>query len=222
MRIIPHYIYGFKFKHPFNTDTYNGIYKVLAVYSFDEMLLNEIDLFAETYEPLGLTKEDDYFPVLADIKKGKIYKLVKLNEEYEIIFYVPEYLIDGIPDASVKKYYDFGIASHIGIFDDPAKLETLKNDIQDLIAYHTGIKDSTSVVYSIKEAWQPVKDYQELENAREQQLLFLKSGENIAPDEFRLVSSQTYLEQCVRLNNIVTSLKTIIAAYEDTLKLIST
>lgn len=220
MRIIPHYVYRFKFIDPFNGDDYTGIYKVLAVYSFDELLLNEIDLFAETYKPLNLVKETVFYPNLSLIKTGKIYKLLKLNEEYEIIRYMPEYLIDGIPVASVKKYYDLAVALHIGIYDDPIELVTLNDDIKELAKYRTGIEDCKSVVYSIKEEWKTVSDYLAIKQQREDIINGLTTEENsndVYNDEIVTIGTKTYFEQTQTLTKKIQEMKAIISAYEATL-----
>jgi len=220
MRIIPHYVYEFKFIEPFNTDDYNGIYKVLAIYSFDELLINEIDLYSETYEPLGLNKDTDFYPKLPDIKDGKIYKLLKLNEKYEIIKYMPEYLIDGIPVASVKKYYDLAIALHVGIFDKYEEIETLRNDIEELAKYRTGIDTCEAVTYSVKEKWMSVDDYLDIENERKNLINDLKAIEDINKvysDKVVDVSTKTYFEQAKMLTKRIQEIKSIISAYEATL-----
>lgn len=210
MLLQPHYVYGFSFTSLF--ESLNGIYKILAIYSYDEVLNIDIDLYKETYEPLAIDKED-YLSVINLIRGGRIYKLEQMNQDYETIRYVPESIISGIPDASVKKFFNLGLAVELGIFDNENMLTDLKTQIEEIVEAQTGSVEKT-VVYSIEEKWMTIAEFEVIDQERKDHV-FSESSLYTLSTAF-LVRNNFTDKVALQIEN--DRLKTIIANYEELLK----
>ena len=197
MLIVPGYAYDFKFKSLLSS--LNGIYQVSSLLSYEELINTNVDLFASTYEPLGLD-EVAYDSDLNSIREGKTAKLVSVNNPEEI-WYVPEHLFDIVPDGSVQRYLHLGLAVDLGVFDDSEQLELLKEEIEQIVQTKVGVSQS-AIIYSVKDAWMSKSEFQLIESAR---LINIEQTNNHYTDKLKLQKE-------------VDRLKTLITYYEDTLK----
>lgn len=197
MLIVPGYAYDFKFKSLLSS--LNGIYQVSSLLSYEELINTNVDLFASTYEPLGLD-EVAYDSDLNSIREGKTAKLVSVNNPEEI-WYVPEHLFDIVPDGSVQRYLHLGLAVDLGVFDDSEQLELLKEEIEQIVQTKIGVSQS-AIIYSVKDAWMSKSEFQLIEAAR---LINIEQTNNHYTDKLKLQKE-------------VDRLKTLITYYEDTLK----
>jgi hypothetical protein len=161
MLVIPDYVYKFTFKSLLSV--LNGIYKVLGVFSYSELFELNIDLFEVTYNANGL--DGTIFEAdINTIRSGEIIKIVSVDDS-TIIRYIPAHMLAEIPDGSVNKYFNLGLAVNLGIFDDQDKLSTLKGEIEQIVSAMVGISDTT-VIYTTKNTWMSVPEYQAIDATR--------------------------------------------------------
>lgn len=197
MRIIPNYVYKFVFKSTLSA--LDGIYKVISIMSYAELINNNIDLFKATYEPNGIT-EAIFNDQLADIRIDQIYKIVSVHDDTNIQ-YIPEIMLAEIPDGSVQQYLHVGLAMDLGIFSDADQLSTIKSEIDQTVAGIAGISNS-SLIYTVKHVWMTAGDY-----------IAIESDRNAA-----ISRVSNHFTDKVALQKQIDTLTTLVKYYEDTLK----
>ena len=162
MRVLPDVVYKFTFTSSFNT--LDKIYRVVSILSYEELLNLEVDLFETTYKANGLD-EVMFNTDLGAIRSGQIFKLVDVTDESNVQ-YIPELIIKEVPDQSVQKYLNLGLAVNIGIFDDPAKITTIKSEVEQTLAAMLGTNNNATL-YTVKESWLTTDQYVAIDTARE-------------------------------------------------------
>ncbi len=197
MRIVPNYVYKFIFKT--SLSVLDGIYRVVSILSYSEIIADNIDIFKSTYEPNGIS-EAGFNTDLATIKSGQIYKLISVYDEGNIQ-YIPEHQLTEIPDGSVQKYLQVGLAINLGIFDDADQLSSIKSEIDQTIAATVGINDG-SLIYTVKGVWMTAGDYNAIRDDREAAISRISN----------------HFTDKVALQKQIDSLTTLVKYYEDTLK----
>ena len=197
MLVIPNYTYDFTFKSTLSS--LNGIYTVVSVLSYAEMLNLSLDLFALTYKPNNISS-DVFNSDLDTLRTGEIVKLVSVTDK-SIIHYIPAHFFDKIPDGSVQKYFRLGLAIDLGVYDDPDSLSVIRNEVEQVVATMLGVTNKT-VVYTVDNKWMTTADYAIIEADRKSKIQRI---------------SNNYTDKLALLNQ-VNSLKTLITYYEDILK----
>lgn len=153
-------VYKFTFNAPFNN--YDGIYTVLRIMTFDEVLSDNVNLL-KLYTDVGKT-EDDFNEDINTIRADRILKLVDINDENNIL-HIPSFLSLYEPDPNVKQYASLAIGINLGVFDNIDELNIIKDLLESTIAKKYGIPDSAAV-FSIKNIWMTDTEYAEAEAAR--------------------------------------------------------
>jgi hypothetical protein len=176
-------------------ESYNGIYRVLSILTFDKLVNSNIDLYNVTYKPVNIS-EEDYLDIISDIQDKDILELQKVDED--IVVYIPEYHIIKTPDINVKAYYKLGLAVNLGIFDDKDKLDWIKNEIEQTILHLTGINKSADF-FTIKEVWMNEQEYQDIEDDRNS----------------NITNRNTLYSDKLALQKQVTELQTLVNEYEN-------
>lgn len=197
MVIVPNFVYYFTFKQTLNS--LNGIYNVESILSYAEILRTNIDIFKLTYQANSLSS-DIFNADLETIRLGKIAKLISVTDT-SVVLYVPEHLFDKVPDGSVQKYFQMGLAVDLGIFDDPEQLSVIRSEIEQIVNSMLGTTNKT-VIYTVKNIWMTTDAYQEIANDRETKVTRVS---NHYTDKLSLIKQ-------------VDSLKTKLAYYETALK----
>lgn len=197
MLLVTNFVYDFNFKS--NLSILDGIYKVSAILSYAEMLSLNLDLFKITYKENNLT-ESNFNDDLDTIRLGKIAKLISISDESKII-YVPEHFFDKVPDGSVQKYFQLGLAVDLGIYDDADGLSVIRSEIEQVIEAMLGVQNKT-IIYTVKEKWMATSDYAAIDTARSAAVSRVR---NHFTDKLDLIKQ-------------IDSLKTKIKYYEDALK----
>ncbi len=161
MRILPNFIYKFTFIANFNS--LDGIYKVLRIDSYSTLLGDGIDLFAVLYEPnsLNVTAFENDLPTIRD---NRIFKLVDVADENNIV-YIPEHILNSVPDASIQKYIKLGISCNIGIHEDPDAVTTLKSEIEQHIEAMIG-ETNNALIFKISDEYLTASEYASIEATR--------------------------------------------------------
>lgn len=193
----------YKFQFITGFETLNDIYTVAAIMSFEEMLALNINLVQTLYTKVGKTQLD-YEQDVQVYKGKKVYKLVlvgkKVNPKDPVIYYIPEVLIDKIPDYNVKQYPDLVVALRLGAIDNAETIGYIKTVLQQQISKMFGITVTPDVI-SVDKIWMTTDDYAALEATR-----------NTAMKEVVNWYSET-----VRLQGEIDKLKALIAAQQETI-----
>ena len=197
MLIVPDHVYSFKFRS--SLSSLDGIYRVDSLLSYAETVSRDIDVFATTYEPNGLS-EESFKSELDEIRSGKIVKITSVVDSSNIQ-HVPEHLFSEIPDGSVQKFLHLGLAIDLGVFGDADQLTTMKSEVEQTVAAMTGVTNN-AIVYTVEDSWLTMDQYQALEAIRNLNISRI---------------SNHYTDKLL-LQKQVDSLKTLIQYYENTLK----
>lgn len=197
MLVKPNYTYDFTFKSALSS--LNGIYTVVSVISYAEMLTLSLDLFTLTYKPKNISS-DVFNSDLDTIRAGEIVKLVSVTDKSNI-HYIPTHFFDKIPDGSVQKYFHLGLAIDLGIYDDPDSLSVIRNEVEQVVATMLGVTNKT-VIYTVDNKWMTTADYAIINAERKSKIQRV---------------SNNYTDKLALLNQ-VNELKTLVTYYEGILK----
>ena len=213
----PGIIYKFTFEDGYSY--FNGAYKVVKVMSFDEYLDDGGDIINDFYMPAfasRLNSEDEDVDMvevndtfLADQDHIRSHKILKLlppegSSADDTGIFVSMYYIKDTPDFNIKKYLKFGMTTYIGVTDEPAVLENMRDTIKMHVDGTVGV-DSDPQFVSVGEEWLTDDEYQEIVNLRRS-----KVRETI-----------NYYTENVKLHQIIANYKDQIIAYEDVIKQLS-
>lgn len=153
-------VYKFTFKSPFNM--YDGIYTVLRIMTFDEVVEDNVNLL-KLYVDASLT-EEDFDNDINTIRNDKILKLSTVNDDGNIV-YIPMFLSLYEPDPNVKQYASLALGVNLGVFDNIEELNIIKHVIESTIAKKYGIPDSAAI-FSINDIWMTDTEYAAIEHER--------------------------------------------------------
>lgn len=188
-------VYKFTFISPFNS--FNGIYKVLRIMTFDEVQSDQIDL-SEIYTLSGKTVED-YDNDAIELRKDRILKLEDINNSSSIR-YIPMSFGETEPDPNVKKYATLALAVNLGVYDNKNQVAFVKDTIQSIVAKSLGVEDSV-YLFTMRDVWMSVSEYNQ------------KEAERIEKKE----SLINLYSEVLRLRKDLDSANTKISYYEDLL-----
>jgi hypothetical protein len=194
--------YAYEFTMNSTLSVLDGIYTVSSVLSYTDMIAQNLDLFALTYQTNNLT-EDNFNSDLDQIRVERILKLISVDDE-SIIVYIPEHFLRKVPDGSVQKYLQLGLAINLGIFDDADQLSVIRSEVEQVIAAMAGVSNKT-IVYTVKNKWMTESEYASIDTERKAEITRTK---NHYTDKLELTKQ-------------VDSLKTLITYYEEALKKLS-
>lgn len=188
--------YKFNFVPPF--DSYNGIYNVTKIYSFEELIQDRIDL-SQLYSAANIA--DQYDEDLPLIRVEPIYKLINVRDENNVVF-IPQCLIAFEPDATVKKYYNSVVTWNISAFADKEQLEAANDVVSQLIERLFGTEEPP-VIIDIGVLWLTDQEYEAIENER-------KTKKDAAFNWFSenqriLLENEALKVKCTELENIIKS-----------------
>lgn len=193
----------YKFQFISGFDTLNDIYTVAAIMSFEEMLALQVDLVKTLYSKVGKTNID-YDQDVPVYKGKKVYKLIlvgkKANPKDPEIYYIPEVLIDKIPDYNVKQYPDLVVAIRLGPIDNAETIGAVKTVLNEQISKMFGITTTPDII-SVNKVWMTTDEYAAVEATR-----------NAA-----IKKTVNWYSETVRLQKVIDRLKGIIAAQETAL-----
>ena len=196
---------GWTYKFQFVTGftSLNDIYNVSSIMSFEEMLTLKIDLVQNIYTKVGKT-QTDYNQDVNLFKGNKVYKLIlvgkKTDPKNPTIYYIPEVLIDKIPDYNVKQYPDIVVALRLGPIDNAETIGYIKSILQQQISKMFGIPVSPDII-AVDNIWMTGDDYATLEATR----------------NTTMKETINWYSETVRLQGIIDNLKAIIVTQQDTI-----
>ena len=177
----------------------DGIYRVSSILSYSEMVDQNLDLYELTYKPNSLT-EEVFNSDLETVRIEKIMKLISVTDS-TIVLYIPEHFFATIPDGSVQKYLQLGLAINLGVFADADQLSSVRSEVEQVVEAMAGVSNKTKV-FTVNSTWMTTADYETIDTAR----------------KAAITRTSNHFTDKVELVKQVDSLKTLIKYYEDTLK----
>ena len=162
--LVLNWTYKFKFEEDF--DRLNGVYKVVKIYSFNELLVDQVNLFEEFYSlsknPITEAEfERDRLPIIRTRPIFKIESVIDAN----IVHYIPEQEITFAPDPHVNPYKDLILSWRYGACKEAEEIEFAKNQVNELVEGLFGSVDSPLTV-AIGTVWLTDTEFQEIQNDR--------------------------------------------------------
>ena len=154
-------VYKFAFKTGFNW--LDNIYRVLALVDYDQLLIDDVDLFVSLYNLVGKT-QGELEADLPDISKEAYYILedvVSLNK-----IYVPRSYVIGLPQGNIKEYSNVVLTADLDVWADPTALNNVKATIADALEGAYGITQAPLLIKA-GSTWMAESDYNDIEEQRE-------------------------------------------------------
>ena len=161
MDIITGWTYKFRLTAPFSK--FDGIYTVVRIMTFAEMVSDNVNLVETLYIPAGKTQAD-YELDVDTYRADKILKLVDPTDK-SITRYIPAGLVAFVPDPNVKRYLMLALALNVGIFETSSELTTARNLIQEQLSKVVGVDELPKII-AIREKWLTADEYATVQQER--------------------------------------------------------
>lgn len=138
---------GTKYQVTFTADfnTLDGVYEVMGLYTYQQILDQSIDLYTELYALVGKTED----ALLADLKlytKNTFVRMINVNNT-SIVVTAPSGTGDSAViqtiDNNVQVYYGTMLLVDLGLFDEPLKVEPITTVVLNAIRDRLGNPDLT-------------------------------------------------------------------------------
>lgn len=157
-------VYNFTFTSGY--DTFNGIYKVARIMTYDEYVDDGGDIDTDFFTPND--KSEEVETELENYRSSKILKLVSPDSDDDSDpVYVPIYYLNETPDFNVKKYQNIGIVANIGITENVSDVDFIRENITEAVESALGITPDPKLVVT-KEIWMTESQYQEIIKSRDE------------------------------------------------------
>ena len=164
MNIVADKYYKFSFVEDFVT--LDGIYKVLQLMSYSEIINETIDMVASLYSKVYA--EDAATAAWELARAGLIhntfYKLQSVTDETVIIM-APEAILTEYPNASVDQFCKIMLNIDLGLFANQDDLDTIGQIITEQLHARLGITPNPQILIYDKQ-WMADVEYDEIEAAR--------------------------------------------------------
>lgn len=136
-------------------DEFAGIYRVEKIVSYADVLANAIDIYQNIYVPCNVPQEV-YQQDEAKFSTQPFYKLVNPNLVSQV-YYVPEFIIVGVPDPGVCQYNQMALTVNLGIYASDDKVlydvqDILKRILQARVGLPAAVAENIKLV-SYNEKW---------------------------------------------------------------------
>jgi len=157
MQLTVGWAYRFRFKPDFSK--LDGTYLVVKIYTYDELLEDNLDLFEGLYTHVGKTQvqlDEDYL----QYRNGSIAKITNPDDS-SIVYYIPEAILSVEPDPNVKRYPKLAIGINLGVCKDAAEVEHIKNTATELLGKMFGLVDDPAV-FSVSSVWMTEEEYSQV------------------------------------------------------------
>lgn len=143
----------------------NGTYVVSQIYSYPEIVKEQIDINERLFEALGID-QTQFESRLDEIRIQPIYKLTSLDYK-DLVIYVPECLFKYVPDYNIKNYPKLVLTWQVGIFDDKDQLSAAEQQVTDMTNVMFGTEASPFIL-EIDNIWLTDDEYLEIQNTRKE------------------------------------------------------
>lgn len=137
--------YKFTFKPKFSK--LDGIYTITKIYSWAEVLNEQLSLFDLLYAPLNIP-ETEYNEDIKTYKNEDILKLVSPADGTEV--YTPASILSHYPVYPIKEYYNLVLFINLGIYNEEHGLDFLQDQVGEEVKKTLGIADAPKLVATNK------------------------------------------------------------------------
>lgn len=189
MQLAVGWTYRFTFLPDFSS--LDGIYTVVKIYSYAELLADGLDLQSGLYSKVGKT-QDQLDSDIVNYRNNDILKLVN-PDDANIIYYVPSPVLSSVPDPNIKKYAKLVVGINVGVYTSEEDLNYILDSISQQLQAVLGYTE-TPKVFSIGNVWLTQQEYETIVNAR----------------SATKTSTMNYYSENVKLRDQVTNLRAAI------------
>lgn len=182
----------------------NGIYVIRTLTNFATAKENAYPI-VDVYTAVGLT-DADYTNAWVYFQSDRVLQLESVVDQ-DIIYYIPESLIVGVPDINIVAVNTVSLRINIGQFITPdlITIAAVKSEVDDLIASFTGTTNQTSL-HVANTVYMTQSEYNDIATIRNSQRREVESLKR----------------KLVAANKEISRLSTKIGAYEDVISTLST
>lgn len=152
----------------------DGIYQIIGIFSYGQVLDQEIDLYAQLYELVGKS-ETDLVAQLSTYQSDTFYQCKEANGTGTIC--APMSIITDA-NASVKKYFGTMLAVNLGSFDDPEIVYPITDVVLNTLRDRLGNPDPEDVIENA-EALSELGDFHASLQIFNQEWMLISEYENI-------------------------------------------
>lgn len=152
--------YEFQFTKKFSE--YNGPYTIAKIYSWAEVVNDQLSLYELLYAPLNIP-ETEYNEDIKTYMQESVYKLV--SPVSGKIVYAPESILDALPIYPVKEYQRLVLFIPLGVYDSVEGLDYLMQQVADEVRGALGISAEPKLTTTGK-VYLTESDYNALEDGR--------------------------------------------------------
>jgi len=161
MQLQVNWTYKFFFIDGF--DLLNGIYKVVKIYSYQELLDEALSLYDDLYKHVGKT-EEELETDITKYNKEPILKLVSVDDSTKV-YYVPLAVLLYTPDLTVKPYSKIAIGVNVGPIADPEQISHIVQIIKESISKQFGVTNDPQL-FNTGTVWLTDAEYAVIEADR--------------------------------------------------------
>lgn len=201
-------VYQFTFESDF--ESFNGVYKLVKLMTYDEYLEDGNNLLDDFFTPNG-QDETALNEALPTIRASKIMKLVTPNdlEESKVVF-APLCYVKTVPDFNVKCYKEFGLIVSVGVIDEVDSLEYIRTNLIEQFSAALGIHTNPKFV-TLGDVWLSESQYAEIKAQRDQDALatinYFSENKRLQQQLNKAHTKIQYYEELVKqLNDQITEL----------------
>jgi hypothetical protein len=144
----------------------DGIYTITKIYSWAEVLNEQLSLYDILYAPLNIP-ETIYNEDIKTYKNEDILKLISPVDGTEL--YVPTSILSSNPLYTVKEYNNLVLFINLGTYDDVSGLDYLVSQVGDEVKSVLGIGEQPKIT-SVSKVYLTEQEYKELENTRQDRI----------------------------------------------------
>lgn len=146
--------YKFGFIEAF--ESLNGIYKVVQIMSYKELLDSNLSLYDGLYVHVNKTQQD----LDNDVAKYRTDDILKLESVIDKtkVYYIPSKILRFIPETNVNKYAKLAVGLNVGPCNSKEDLDHIVEALQQLMTKMFGISQSPSV-FSVGSVWLTDAEY---------------------------------------------------------------
>lgn len=156
-------VYKFKFTKEF--EKFNGTYRVSELMSYDQYLSNGGDIDSDFFGPNN--QSSILAQEIQNVRSSQILKLEAPAQDSDVPpVYAPLYYVAETPDYNVKCYKRFGMITYIGISEDPAVFNFMRDVVSEAVETTFGITPDPKFVVTGEE-WLTDAEYNDVLNKRD-------------------------------------------------------
>lgn len=152
--------YKFSFKPAFAA--LDGVYTISKIYSWNEVLNEQLSLFDLLYSPLNIPAEK-YNEDTKIYRNEPVYKLTSPIDGS--VQYIPESVFGNKPIYTVNEYFNLALMMPLGTYADEAGLSYLSDTIGDQIRSTLGIT-GRAIIATVGKTYLTEDEYNQIDATR--------------------------------------------------------